>query len=96
MTEEIRNQLSKLAGFDRPSRTATERYQDGNAGRLASELSAAHVIEGSVALDRDRVRIGVAVIDAEPTRRSGPSSSTAHSATRLNCRAILRCRLRKP
>jgi TolB-like protein/Flp pilus assembly protein TadD len=64
MTEEIRGQLSKLAALRLLSRSAVERYSDKDVRRMAQELGAGSVVEGSVRLDKERVRIAVQLVDA--------------------------------
>ena len=65
MTEEIRGQLSKLSALRLLSRSAVERYGEADVKRMAAELGAGSVVEGTVRLDKQRVRIGVQLIDAQ-------------------------------
>ena len=65
MTEEIRGQLSKVSALRLLSRSAVERYGDADVKRMAQELGAGSVVEGSVRLDKQRVRIAVQLIDTK-------------------------------
>ena len=65
MTEEIRGQLSKLSALRLLSRSAVERYGEADVKRMAQELGAGSVVEGSVRLEKQRVRIAVQLIDAK-------------------------------
>ena len=62
MTEEITGQLSHLSGLRLLSRSAVERYKDVRS--MADELHVSNVVEGSVRLDGNRVRIAVQLVDA--------------------------------
>jgi serine/threonine protein kinase/TolB-like protein/Tfp pilus assembly protein PilF len=64
MTEEIRGQLSKLAALRLLSGSAVERYRDDEMRRMVEELGVGSIVEGSVRLDGQRVRIGVQLVDA--------------------------------
>jgi tetratricopeptide (TPR) repeat protein len=61
MTEEIAGQLSKLSALRLVSATATEPYlaAPDRLPRLSSELGVRNVVEGSVRLAGQRVRVGV-------------------------------------
>jgi TolB-like protein/Tfp pilus assembly protein PilF len=61
MTEEIAGQLSKLSALRLVSATATEPYlgQPDRLPRLGRELGVRNVVEGSVRLAGQRVRVGV-------------------------------------
>jgi eukaryotic-like serine/threonine-protein kinase len=63
VTEEIRGQLSKLVALRLLSRSAVQRYGEGDIRRLRTELGAGSAVEGSVRLERDRVRVAVQLID---------------------------------
>ena len=63
VTEEIRGQLSRLAALRLLSRGAVQRYGESDIRRLRTELGAGSAVEGSVRLDRDRVRVAVELID---------------------------------
>jgi len=71
MTEEITGQLSRLSALRVLSRGAVRPYRDApdRLTRMANELGAGSVIEGSVRAEGQQVRIGVQVTDA----RSGQS-----------------------
>jgi len=65
VTEEIRGQLSRVSDLRLLSRSATDRYSKGDGRqRMAEELGAGSVVEGSVRLEKQRVRIAVQLIDA--------------------------------
>ena len=65
MTEEIRGQLSRVSDLRLLSRSATDRYNNADGRqRMAEELGAGSVVEGSVRLEKQRVRIAVQLIDA--------------------------------
>ena len=59
MTEEIRDQLSKISAIRLLSRSAVDRYREGDIRRIGNELGAGSVVEGSVRLDKNRMRIAV-------------------------------------
>jgi eukaryotic-like serine/threonine-protein kinase len=65
MTEEIAGQLSKVSALRVLSRTATDPYRDlpDRLHRMKRDLGVGSVVEGSVRLTRDRVRIGVRLTD---------------------------------
>jgi Tfp pilus assembly protein PilF len=63
VTDEIRGQLSKLAALRLLSRSAVQRYGDGNVRGLRSDLGAGSAVEGSVRLDGGRVRVAVELVD---------------------------------
>ncbi|MGH9312588.1 MAG: protein kinase domain-containing protein [Vicinamibacterales bacterium] len=64
MTEEIRGQLSQVSALRLLSRNAVDRYGDGDVRRMASELGVGSIVEGSVRVAGNRVRIAVELIDA--------------------------------
>lgn len=66
MTEEITAQLSRVSALRVLSRAALRPYRDApdRLARIANELGAESVVEGSVRVDGQRVRIGVQVTDA--------------------------------
>lgn len=66
MMDEILNQLVKIGDLKVSSRTSSMQYRDSKLSlkEIASELSVAHVLEGSVQRSGDRVRIIVQLIDA--------------------------------
>jgi serine/threonine protein kinase/Tfp pilus assembly protein PilF len=61
MTEEIRGQLSKISTLRLLSRDAVGKY---DVERMVADLGVSSIVEGSVRLDRNRVRITVELIDA--------------------------------
>ncbi|MDX2152318.1 MAG: protein kinase [Bryobacteraceae bacterium] len=63
ITEEIQGQISKIASIRLLSRSAVERYKDGDLRRLAAETGAKLVVEGTVRSDKDRVRVTVQLVD---------------------------------
>ena len=63
VTEEIRGQLSRLVALRLLSRGAVQRYGEADIRRLRTELGAGSAVEGSVRLERDRVRVAVQLID---------------------------------
>ena len=66
MQEELLSRLARLTAVDVASRTSVEAYRSTtkNISRIADELGADAIIEGSVRIDDDRVRITVQLIDA--------------------------------
>ena len=64
MTEEIAGQLSQISALRLLSRSAVGRYGDGDVPRMAAELGVSSIVEGSVRLEKNRVRIGVQLIEA--------------------------------
>ncbi len=70
MQEELLTRLTKLANLDVLSRTSVDRFRstDLDLTAIASQLGADAVIEGSVRLADDRVRITVQLIDAATDR----------------------------
>jgi serine/threonine-protein kinase len=66
MTEEITGQLSKVSALRVLSRAATEPYRSApdRLPRLAREMGVKSVVEGSVRVAGERVRVGVQLTDA--------------------------------
>jgi TolB-like protein len=66
MTEEITGQLSKVSALRVLSRAATEPYRAApdRLPRLAREMGVKSVVEGSVRVAGERVRVGVQLTDA--------------------------------
>jgi eukaryotic-like serine/threonine-protein kinase len=66
MTEEITGQLSKVSALRVLSRAATEPYRAApdRLPRLAREMGVKSVVEGSVRVAGERVRVGVRLTDA--------------------------------
>ena len=64
MTEEIRGQLSKIAALRLLSGAAVQKYATSDIAALASDLGVNGVVDGSVRLDQNRVRVSVELVDA--------------------------------
>ena len=64
MAEEIQGQISKIGSIRLLSRSAVDRYKEGENRRLAVETGADHIVEGTVRSAGDRVRISVSLISA--------------------------------
>ncbi len=64
--DEILTRLSKIADLKVISRTSTEHYQSvpGNLSEIAQQLGVAHILEGSVQKQGDRIRVAVKLIKA--------------------------------
>ena len=67
MQEELLTRLTDINGLNVSSRTSVEAYRSTNLGLpdIAEQLGVSAIIEGSVRIDADRVRITVQLIDAE-------------------------------
>ncbi|MCH8944380.1 MAG: winged helix-turn-helix domain-containing protein [Proteobacteria bacterium] len=67
MQEELLSRLTDIGGLDISSRTsvAPYRYTDLGIPEIAERLGVSAIIEGSVRIDGDRVRITVQLIDAQ-------------------------------
>ena len=65
MQEELLSQLAAIDGLSIISRTSVERYRGTETGlpEIADQLGADAVIEGSVRVDADRMRVTVQLID---------------------------------
>jgi TolB-like protein len=63
MTEEIRGQLSQIAALRLLSRNGLDAYQD-DATRAVREVGLRHVVDGSVRVDGNRVRVTAELVDA--------------------------------
>jgi TolB-like protein/Tfp pilus assembly protein PilF/tRNA A-37 threonylcarbamoyl transferase component Bud32 len=66
--DEILNNLAKIADLKVISRTSVMQYKSGakrNLRQIADELGVAHVVEGSVQRDANRVRVSAQLIDAK-------------------------------
>jgi TolB-like protein/DNA-binding winged helix-turn-helix (wHTH) protein len=65
MTEEVIQLLSRVPRFRVPSRTSSFYFRDRNVelDAIGRQLGVAHVLEGSIRRDRDRLRITVQLID---------------------------------
>jgi TolB-like protein/DNA-binding winged helix-turn-helix (wHTH) protein/Tfp pilus assembly protein PilF len=70
MQEELLTRLTALESLDVLSRTSVEKYRDTTLGlpEMARQVGADMVIEGSVRIAEDRVRITVQLIDAVTDR----------------------------
>lgn len=67
MQEELLSRLIDIAGLNVSSRTSVEAYRSTNLSvpEIAGELGVGAIIEGSVRIDKDRVRITVQLIEAQ-------------------------------
>ena len=68
--DEILTDLAKVSDLKVISRTSTMQYRTGmerNLREIGKALGAAHVVEGSVQRDGQRVRVSVQLIDARAT-----------------------------
>jgi TolB-like protein len=63
MTEEIRGQLSQIAALRLLSRDGLDAYKD-DATRAVRELGLRHLVDGSVRVDGNRVRVSAELVDA--------------------------------
>ncbi len=64
ITQDIRDQVSKIGALRLLSAGAVSRYADGENKRLAAETGADRILEGSVRLDQGQIRVDVELIDA--------------------------------
>jgi serine/threonine-protein kinase len=64
MTDEIRGQLSKISSLRVLSRSAVDRFRDADGPAIAREFGVTHLVEGSVRVDRGRVRVAVELVEA--------------------------------
>ena len=64
ISEEVQSQLSKISSIRLLARSAVDRYPDKDVGRLAPELGASRVVEGTVRLEKQRLRVAVELTDA--------------------------------
>ncbi|MGB8475140.1 MAG: adenylate/guanylate cyclase domain-containing protein [Candidatus Acidiferrum sp.] len=64
--DEILTRLSKIADLKVISRTSTQHYKSapGNVPEIARQLGVAHILEGSVQKNQDKVRVNVQLIKA--------------------------------
>ncbi len=67
MQEELLTRLTDIGGLDISSRTSVAPYRSTDLGvpEIAEQLGVSAIIEGSVRIDGDRVRITVQLIDAQ-------------------------------
>jgi serine/threonine-protein kinase len=63
MTEEIRGQLSQIAALRLLSRNGLDAYKD-DAARAVRELGLRHLVDGTIRLDGNRVRVSAELVDA--------------------------------
>jgi adenylate cyclase len=63
MTEEIRGQLSQISALRLLSRNGLDSYKD-DAMRAVRELGLRHLVDGSVRVDGNRVRVSAELVDA--------------------------------
>jgi TolB-like protein/Tfp pilus assembly protein PilF/predicted Ser/Thr protein kinase len=64
MTDEIRGQLSQVSSLRLLSRNALDGYKDADASRMVRELGIRNLVDGSVRVDGNRVRIAAELVDA--------------------------------
>jgi serine/threonine protein kinase/tetratricopeptide (TPR) repeat protein len=64
MTDEIRGQLSQVSSLRLLSRNALDAYKDGDSSRMVRELGVRNLVDGSVRVDGNRVRIAAELVDA--------------------------------
>jgi serine/threonine protein kinase len=64
MTDEIRGQLSKISALRVLSRSAVDRFGDADGPAIARAFGVTHLVEGSVRVDRGRVRVAVELVEA--------------------------------
>jgi TolB-like protein/DNA-binding winged helix-turn-helix (wHTH) protein len=67
MTEEVIQLLSRVPRFRVPSRTSSFYFRDRNVelDAIGRQLGVAHVLEGSIRRDNDRLRVTVQLIDVQ-------------------------------
>ena len=63
MTEEIRGQLSQISVLRLLSRNGLDSYKD-DAMRAVRELGLRHLVDGSVRVEGNRVRVSAELVDA--------------------------------
>jgi non-specific serine/threonine protein kinase len=63
MTEEIRGQLSQISALRLLSRNGLDSYKDDGMGAVR-ELGLRHLVDGSVRVDGNRVRVSAELVDA--------------------------------
>ncbi len=64
MTDEIRGQLSKISALRVLSRSAVDQFGDADGPAIAREFGVTHLVEGSVRVDRGRVRVAIELVEA--------------------------------
>jgi serine/threonine protein kinase len=65
LSEEISGQLSKVSSLRVLSRNSVDRYADSDMRKLAAELGAASVVEGTVRAENNKLRISVQLVDCK-------------------------------
>ena len=88
MTEEITTQLAGVAALRVLGRAATAQYDTSGdrLTRMSHDLGVGSVVDGSVRLAGDRVRISVELTDVRTASRSGRSSTTGSWPISSRCR----------
>ncbi len=71
LSDELQNVLVGIEGLRVSSRTSSFAFRDSSLGipQIAGELGVAHIVEGSVRKDGNRIRITAQLIDAATDRR---------------------------
>jgi len=85
--EEIRSQVSKIPGLDAPARTSLMRFKsrEGRSlSEIAADLGSRYVLDGSVRLVADQIRVSVQLVDSHTgAERWGESYDRSLSAAAL-------------
>ena len=85
--EEIRSQVSKIRGLDVPARTSLMRFKErggSHVSEIAAGLGVRYVLDGSVRLLADQIRVSVQLIDTNTgLERWGQSYDRTLSAAAL-------------
>ena len=68
ITQELHSRLSQVSGLRLLSRSAVNRYADGDAARMAAELGVESVVEGDLRVDASKVHLETRLIDLEGRR----------------------------
>ena len=94
LADEILNRLSAVDGLRVVARTSSfaVRASADDVRNIGQRLAVAHVLEGTVRRDGERVRIDVQLIDARRGYRSGARATTVSSATSSRCKTRSRTR----
>ena len=64
VTDEIRGQLSKISALRVLSRSAVEAFGSADGPSIARDFGVHSLVEGSIRVERDRVRVAVELVDA--------------------------------
>jgi eukaryotic-like serine/threonine-protein kinase len=64
ISEEIRSQLSKISSVRVLARSAVDRYLDTDLSRMTAELGATRIVEGTIQIEKQRLRASVELTDA--------------------------------